>query len=96
MTGRTILLTLCAVGLTACGADSPLPTSRMSHAGGLMLSDLDQAANAQALADLRQLTASFHDLDAAQVKGYGLLSAPPATATDGCISDAAAGGMGYH
>jgi hypothetical protein len=96
MTGRTILLTLCAVGLTACGADSPLPTSRMSHAGGLMLSDLDQAANAQTLADLRQLTASFHDLDAAQAEGYGLLTVPPATASDGCISDAAAGGMGYH
>ncbi|HYM26125.1 MAG TPA: hypothetical protein VEU08_23065, partial [Vicinamibacterales bacterium] len=61
-----------------------------------MLSDIDQAANAQTLADLRQFTASFHDLAAAQAKGYGLLTAPPATAQDGCISDASAGGMGYH
>ena len=96
MTRSAILLTLLAVGLTACSADSPLPTSRMSHPGSLMLSDLDQAANAQTLADLRQLTASFHDLAAAEGAGYGLLKAPPATAQDGCISDAAAGGMGYH
>jgi hypothetical protein len=68
----------------------------MSHPGGLMLSDLTQASSAQALSGLRQLTAAFHDLDAATAAHYSLLTAPPATAQDGCISDAAAGGMGYH
>lgn len=68
----------------------------MSHPGSLMLSDLTQAGSADALAALRQITASFHDLGAAKGAGYGLLTAPPATAQDGCISDAGAGGMGYH
>jgi hypothetical protein len=61
-----------------------------------MLSDLTQASSAQALAGLRQLTASYHDVDAARAALYSLLTAPPATAPDGCISDASAGGMGYH
>lgn len=97
MTRNMILSTLLAAALAACGTDSPLPTSsHMSHAGALMLSDLNQAQSAQALDGLRQLSASFHDLDAARAAGYGLLTAPPATAQDGCISDASMGGMGYH
>ena len=97
MTRTAILLTLFAAGLTACSTDSPLPTSsHMSHPGSLMLSDLTQASSAQTLDALRQLTAKFHDLDAATDAHYNLLTAPPATAPDGCISDASAGGMGYH
>ena len=97
MTRTALLLTLFAAGLTACSTDSPLPTSnRMSHPGSLMLSDLTQASSAQTLEALRQLTASFHDLDAATDAHYGLFAAPPATAPDGCISDHTAGGMGYH
>jgi hypothetical protein len=88
------LLALAAAG---CAGDAPLPTaSHMSHDGGVMLSDLARAGNAQTLAALRQFTAQFHDLDAATAAGYGLLKAPPATAQDGCISDANIGGMGYH
>jgi len=68
----------------------------MSHEGGAMLADLARAGNAQSIAALRQFTAGFHDLDSATSAGYGLLKAPPATAVDGCISDPAAGGMGYH
>ncbi len=90
------LLTLFTTALAACSTDSPLPTAHMSHPGSLALSDVAQAASAQTLDALRQLTASFHDLDAATAAGYGLLTAPPLTAPDGCISDASAGGMGYH
>src|SRR4051812_21836906 len=91
------LLVLFAATLAACSNDAPLPTSSpMSHPGSLMLSDLTRASSAQALSDLRQFTANFHDLDAATGAGYGLLKLPPATAQDGCISDASAGGMGYH
>lgn len=94
---RTALLAAFAVALGACNSDSPAPTmSRMSHAGGLMASDLTQASSAQTLSALRQLTAPLHDVDAATGAGYGLLVLPPATAADGCISDASAGGMGYH
>ena len=97
MRRSAIVLTLLAATLAACTTESAPPTSsRMSHPGGLMLSDLDQASASQSLAGLRQLTASLHDLDAATGAGYGLLKLPPATAPDGCISDAAAGGMGYH
>lgn len=94
---RTALLAAFAVALGACNSDSPTPTmSHMSHAGGLMVSDLTQASSAQTLSALRQLTAPLHDVDAATGAGYGLLVLPPATAADGCISDASAGGMGYH
>jgi len=68
----------------------------MSHPGTLSLSDVARSADAQTLAGLRQFTAQFHDIDAAFNAQYGLLVAPPATAPDGCISDDAAGGMGYH
>ena len=91
-----IVLTLFAAALTACGTDSPLPTSQMSHPGSLKLSDLSQVADAQTLSALRQLTAAFHDVDAATSAQYGLFALPPATAPDGCISDATMGGMGYH
>jgi hypothetical protein len=91
-----VLVTILVVGLGACSADAPVPTGHMSHDGGVMLSDLARAGNAQSLAALRQFTAGFHDVDAATAAQYGLLVAPPATATDGCISDASMGGMGYH
>lgn len=92
-----IVLTLFAAALSACNSDSSLPTSgQMKHPGSLMLSDVAQAADAQTLSGLRELTAHFHDLDSAKAAGYGLLTAPPATAPDGCISDVMAGGMGYH
>jgi hypothetical protein len=61
-----------------------------------MLSDLTDAASAQTLDALRALTAPLHDGDAAAAAGYTLLTMPPLTAPDGCISDASAGGMGYH
>jgi hypothetical protein len=94
---NSILLTFLAIGMAACSADAPVPTaSHMSHDGGVMLSDLARAGNAQSLAALRQVTAAYHDLDAAASAGYGLLVAPPATAADGCISDPSMGGMGYH
>lgn len=93
----TVLLAGFAVALVACNADSPAPTmSHMSHAGGLMLSDLSQASSAQTLSALRQFTAPLHDVDAATEARYALFVLSPATAPDGCISDASAGGMGYH
>jgi hypothetical protein len=91
------LLVPLAFGLAACNADSPVRAdNHLSHQNGLMLSDLSQAANAQTLDALRQLTAPLHDVDAARAAGFGLFKAPPLTATDGCISSATDGGMGYH
>lgn len=82
------------LALAGCSADSS--TSTDMQMAGLPLSAVGQASNAQALNDLRRLTASFHDLDAALAAQYSLLVAPPLTAQDGCISNPAAGGMGYH
>lgn len=97
MIRTAIGVTLLAACLTACGSESPLPTTnRMSHPGSLMLSDVSQAASAQTLSALRSLTASLHDTLAATSAGYGRLVAPPLTAPDGCISDVNMGGMGYH
>src|SRR4029077_18006194 len=94
---RTVPLLALAVALAACNSDAPMPTGgHMSHAGGLMLSDLTQASQAQTLNDLKNLTAPLHDVDAALAQRYNLLVAPPATEGDGCISDPMLGGMGYH
>lgn len=96
MTRTALGATLLAACLTACGSESLPTTGSMSHPGTLMLSDVSQAASAQSLSALRRLTASLHDTLAAKAAGYNLLVVPPLTATDGCISDANMGGMGYH
>lgn len=85
---------LIVLAVAACNGDSAMPTE--SHMAGLPLSAVAQASNAQALNDLRRLTAPLHDVNAALAANYGLLVAPPLTAPDGCISDMTAGGMGYH
>lgn len=85
---------LAALTLAACSSDSPIPTD--THMAGLAISAVSQASNAKALSDLRKLTAPLHDLDSALALNYSLLVAPPLTANDGCISNPALGGMGYH
>jgi hypothetical protein len=91
------LLVAFAFVLAGCNPDASLPVDgHLSHQNGLMLSSLSQSTNAQTLNALTQLTAPFHDVDAAQAAGYGLFSKPPLTAADGCISSAGDGGMGYH
>ena len=90
------LLVASAFVLAGCNADSSLQTDHLAHQNGLTLASLSQAANAQTLNDLRRLTASFHDVDAAEAARYTLFTAPPLTAADGCISSVSEGGMGYH
>jgi len=89
-------LAVLTVVLAGCSTDSPMQADRLSHHGGLALSSLSSANSAQSLADLRDLTAPLHDVDAALAAHYALFKAPPLTAADGCISDAQAGGMGFH
>jgi hypothetical protein len=81
------------LAIAGCTADSPMPTE--SHMAGIPLSAVGQSSNAQALNDLRRITAPLHDL-AGLPSSYSLFVAPPLTAADGCISDMTAGGMGYH
>ena len=92
----TPLLATAVFVLAGCNSDAPFPTDHMSHAGGIMLSDVAKSTSAQTLSALRELTAPLHDLAAAQYAGYALLTLPGLTSPDGCISDGRLGGMGYH
>ena len=92
----TALLALCAVVLAACSSESPMQTDHGMSAHELSLASLSSSTDAQTLAQLKQLTAPFHDVETAEAAGYSLLKAPPATAPDGCISSNQEGGMGYH
>lgn len=92
--GAVFSASLIVLALAGCSPDSPIPTE--IHMAELSLSAVGQASNAQALNDLRRVTAPLHDLDAALAANYSLLVATPLTAADGCISDMVAGGMGYH
>jgi hypothetical protein len=86
-----------AFALAGCNQDSPVQANaHLSHHNGLALSSLSGSAVAPTLEALTQSTAAFHDLSTALSAGYGLFSAPPRTAADGCISSASDGGMGYH
>ncbi len=97
ITRHAAVLTLSALALlTAAGCSPSSSTSADVQMAGLPLSAVAQSSNAQALNDLRRITASLHDVDAALASNYSLLIATPLTAPDGCISDMSAGGMGYH
>ncbi len=93
------LLAASAFVLVGCSTDAPVQVDgHHAHSNGLALSSLTQASSAQALDDLRQLSAPLHNVAAAESLLYVLFKAPPLTAVDGCISSAASdgGGMGYH
>jgi hypothetical protein len=90
------LLPALAFALVGCSQDSPVLTTDHSQHASLELSSLSDPVAAPALAALRQLTAPFHDVDAAQAAGYNLFVAKPLTAPDGCVSSVSDGGMGYH
>jgi hypothetical protein len=78
-----------SIGLVGCADPSPLPPDRphaASHATaerGLTSDELGQ------IAQLRALTAPFHDIEAAREAGWS------SRITD-CMSDPNLGGMGYH
>jgi hypothetical protein len=98
VTRRTAqLLAAFAIVLAGCDSDAPLQASdHHAHQNGLVLSSLSRGSSAQALTDLVRLSAPFHDVDAAEAAGYNLFTLAPLTSPDGCVSDATAGGMGYH
>lgn len=86
-----------ALVLGGCSTESPLQVDgHAGHRNGLALSSISQKTSAQALNDLRQLTAPLHDVNKAEQAGYQLFTAVPLTAADGCISSVDDGGMGYH
>jgi len=93
---KAALAVLLASG-AACAADHPVapqhqanaPASLTSGLGGLGSDVLAQ------LAQIRQLTATYHDLDAATAAGYTVWSPNPFAPNATCPSSAE-GNMGYH
>ena len=81
---------LVAIGLlTACERE-PVAPGLTSEPGMSQLSQVSLGADvARDVATLRRVTASFHDFEAASAAGW---SAP----ITGCMSDPAAGAMGFH
>jgi hypothetical protein len=97
---RRILTALTFLGFTACADQAPtVVTSNVEdHSGHAVASrgrgDLGPAVLAD-LAELRQATARFHDLDVATAAGYTVWSPDPFAANATCPSSAE-GNMGYH
>ncbi len=92
MSGRSLskgLASACAVLLAAaCTADAPTRAEPDgSHMQGPVLS-VASAEISQQLAELRRLTAPFHNIQKAREAGY--------TVVFPCVSDPALGGMGVH
>ena len=97
---RQALAVLTLLGLTACADAAPTVVAADAH-------DLASHATASrsrgdlgpdvlaALAQVRQATARFHDLDAATAAGYTVWSPDPFASGATCPSNAE-GNMGYH
>lgn len=86
---RTLVPALACV-VVACEQPPEPPTSpRATHASHATASHSAAGGAEREIAQLRALTARFHDFDAAVKAGWG------AKITE-CFSDAQLGGMGYH
>jgi hypothetical protein len=97
---RQTLALLTVIGFTACTDQAPtvVETDATAHAGHAAASRGRGDLGAEVLADLaevRQATARFHDLDAALAAGYTVWSPDPFAPNVTCPSSAE-GNMGYH
>ncbi len=93
-----LVLTGAAAGvLAACNEQAP--SLAAPAVAGVKVDASPTAANpqlARQLSELKKSTAKYHDLDAAMEDYPGLVVIEGLTSPDGCVSDATAGGMGYH
>lgn len=99
---RTTTALLASTSLTliaACGGDAPLPATSQEAVPPPALASSHGSGNPllqQQLAELSRFSAPYHDLTRAQADYPVLVNIPGLTSPDGCVSDASAGGMGYH
>jgi hypothetical protein len=79
------------------GSDVAAPRAAAHRMAGHNMG-VHEAALQDELAQVRRATARFHDLDAALDAGYelGWVNGSGVRIITGCVSDPAAGGMGYH
>jgi hypothetical protein len=103
------MLTIAAVVIPTvafAGRDAATPATRHATAGHSMaghsmaahgVTALDPELEAQ-LAQVREVTARFHDLEAALAAGYelGWVNGAGVRIITGCVSNPTAGAMGYH
>jgi hypothetical protein len=95
------LLTVAAVAIPAIAiarSDSATTAAFAHVAAGRQLAALDDAGLQDELAQVRRVTARFHDVDAARAAGYelGWVNGSGVRILTGCISNPTAGAMGYH
>jgi hypothetical protein len=94
---QKIIPALALITGAACAADSPTTAvhEAMSHSSASRgVGSLGPQVLAE-LAEVRQVTATFHDLDAAMAAGYTVWSPDPFAPNATCPSSAE-GQMGYH
>lgn len=88
MSGKIAISLLATASLVACGDPS------LGGKEAEILSSQEQAASIQAdLAELRQITAIYHDIDEALADGFELGIDGGVT---GCVANPTLGAMGYH
>jgi hypothetical protein len=95
------LLTAAAVAIPAIAiarSDSAPTAAATPVTAKHRLAALDSAGLQDELAQVRGVTARFHDVDAARAAGYelGWVNGSGVRILTGCISNPTAGAMGYH
>jgi len=95
---RTLFAGLVALAALGCQeAQNPLATetSKGESAAAVGIASHDDAVLGQQLADLRRVTARFHQFQAAEDAGYDILVTHP-TSGAACLEHPTDGGMGRH
>ena len=99
--GLALLAVVTAVAiptLAIAGSDAAGPASAAHAMAGHDMAGIDTAGLEDDLAQVRAVTARFHDLDEALAAGYelGWVNGSGQRIITGCIFHPTAGGMGYH
>jgi hypothetical protein len=99
--GLALLTVVAAVvipTLASAGSDAAAPAAVGQSMPGHDMATLDAAGLEDDLAQVRRVTAQFHDLDAALAAGYelGWVNGSGQRIITGCVSHPTAGAMGYH
>lgn len=95
----TVVVAAVAIPTLASAGSDAAPPAAAGHAmAGHDMATLDTAGLEDELAQVRRVTARFHDLDAALGAGYelGWVNGSGVRIITGCVSHPTAGAMGYH
>jgi hypothetical protein len=92
------LVAIATTAMSTSADDTPEHTASSSEHHLMGAHGVDHADLHDELAQVRQVTAHFHDLDAALEAGYelGWVNGSGTRIITGCIANPTAGAMGYH